>query len=365
VTPEQGVLDRPASSALATGAAVRVPVAETSPRGATRGHYLWASGRFAAIALLTAVVTLWLLDWVLFDTPALAPHLRVVDDPSPAEKLLLAVRYPDAQVLYLGDSRVLVGVDPSVVSETCGCGPGYNAAFAGADTRLSKITGDRLLGKLSPRLVVIGVSQWELSDRAGIRVKRPAMQLLAPWELDDFGLQVDQAERVQATIGAASRLYRSRRAVREALDPSTWTAPPEHEPRRGFYGRDGGRELGEDGFEERKDQYFSDFSVRGRRAEALRALLTDVHGRGVRVLLVALPLHPKLHGRVRQEVGAFRTAMEQLAVDTGAPFEDLTAPRRMGLDSDHFLDPVHIDKEGAATFSRHLGRVIRARLHAG
>src|SRR3712207_6849900 len=66
--------------------------------------------------------------------------------------------------LFRSDSRVLFGISPTHVSETCGCGPGYNAAFAAADTRLTRVMADRVLEKLSPGLVVIGVSQWELSD---------------------------------------------------------------------------------------------------------------------------------------------------------------------------------------------------------
>ena len=96
------------------------------------------------------------------------------NDGSPNDKLLLAARYRDAEVLYLGDSRVFYGVDPSIVSEACGCGPGFNGAVPAADPSLTSVMADRLLQKLSPRLLVLGVSQWELSDEADIPVDDPA-----------------------------------------------------------------------------------------------------------------------------------------------------------------------------------------------
>ena len=353
------------SSTVTIAVPVRVLPAQGAAGVAVPWRRLGAGAKFAAVALLTAAAALLLLDWALFDAPAIAPRLPVDGLGSPGEKLLLAARYRDAEVLYVGDSRILAGVDPSVVSETCGCGPGYNAGFSAAEPRLTRIMVDRLLRTLSPKVVVIGVSQWELSDRARISVEGPAPQLVAPWELDDFGVQLDPAERVEATISTVWRLYRFRAAVRDALDPSTWTARREHERRRGFDARDGGRKPGEDEFKERQGRWFSEFAVRGRRAEALGALLGDLRGRGIRVLLVAPPLHPKLHARVRREVDAFRAAMERLATDTDVPFEDFTEPRRIGLDVDRFLDTVHVDEEGAATFSRRLGRVIRSRLGTG
>jgi hypothetical protein len=352
-------------STATTAVPVRVLPARGAGGFAVPRRCLAASAKFAAIALLTAAAALLVLDWALFDTPAIAPRLPLHDRGSPDGKLVLAARHRDAEVLYVGDSRILAGVDPSVASQACGCGPGYNAGFSAAEPRLTRIMVDRVLEKLSPGVVVIGVSQWELSDRARINLERPARQLVAPWDLDDFGVQLDPAERVEATVGAVWRLYRFRGSVRDALDPSTWTARRGHELRRGFDARDGGRKPGEDEFEERADQWFSDFAVRGRRAEALGALLGDLRGRGIRVLLVAPPLHPRLHARVRREVDAFRAAMERLATDSGVPFEDFTEPRRIGLDVDRFLDTVHVDDEGAATFSRRLGRAIRSRLGTG
>jgi hypothetical protein len=340
------------------------PVARRSLSGAARRRHLAASARFAAIALLTAAVTLWLLDRALFDTPVLAPRLPVDYRGLPGEKLLLAARYPDAVMLYLGDSRVLFGISPTHVSETCGCGPGYNAAFAAADTRLTRVMADRVLEKLSPGVVVIGVSQWELSDAADIHVEGPAAELLPPWQWAEFGVDFDgRPEQLDQAVGAVWRLYRHRGEVRAALDPAT-TASAE-EPRRGFYEFSGPTRVRGQDREQRRRQWFSDFSVHGRRAVALAGLLADLRGRGIRVVLVAPPFHPAFLPHVRREVDMFRAAVERLAADGGAAFVDLTEPGPLGLTPADFGDFVHLNKPAAREFSRHLGRLLQSRLAAG
>lgn len=320
--------------------------------------------RFGVIALLTAGITLWLLDWALFDTSAVALRLSVSEDRLPAQKLLLADRYRDARVLYLGDSRIDAGVDPTIVAETCRCDPGYNAAFSGADTRLTRIMADRVLEKLSPEIVVIGVSQWDLSDAAHIRYHRPVAELAAPWDVADFGVTLDRSEVARATLSAAWRLYRYRGEVRAALDPSIVSARPD-ELRAGFRVYSGPRRLREEDRDAREQQWFNGFSVHGRRAEALKAVIDDLGGRGIRVILVAPPLHDKFHADVRREAEAFGMAVQELATVRGVHFEDLTVPRQIGLSPDDFEDPVHLTEAGAVQFSRHLGRVIESRLDPG
>ena len=314
--------------------------------------------------LLSAAATLLLLDRLLFDTPAVTRHLHVADDGLPRGKLLQAARYRDTRVLYVGDSRILTGVDPSVVSETCGCGPGYNGAFAAADPGLTRIMANQLLRRLSPEVVVIGVSQWELSDAATIRLARPTAELVPPWQLDEFGVTLDPSDQVEALVGVVWQLYRYRGDVRATLDPSAGTARAD-EQRRGFRPwEEGGTRLREPDLDRRQRQWFTDFSVEGRRADALRGLLADLRGRGIRVVLVAPPVHDAFHARLRRQIDLFRTAVEQLAADGGAAFEDLTAPRRSGLSRSHFRDFVHLNDEGVVVFSRHLGQVLKSHVGA-
>ena len=347
-------------AAPARGAARSRPPAR-SPGRPARLRALWAGARFVAVALLAGAGTLGLLDWLLFDTALVAPRLPVLEPRLPASKLLLAERYRDARVLYLGDSRILFGVDPAVVSETCRCGPGYNAAYASADPLLNRLMAERLLRRLSPEVVVIGVSQWELSDAAHLRQERSARQLVPPALLADFGLTLDRDAQVDATLDVAWRLYRYRAEVRAALDPSTRHDRP-HERRRGFLVYDGPSRLREQDLDAREREWFRDFAVAGRRADALRGLIDGLRRRGIHVMLVATPVQHNFLARIRSRSDEFRRALGQLAAEHGAPFEDLTEPDRMGLGRRDFRDPVHLNEEGAIRLSRHLGRTIRSRL---
>ncbi len=359
MTRPPGLLAHPAAPASTAEAPVVVPRRRDEPAGAVLRRSLWASTTFAVRALLMAAMTLLLVDWVLFDTPVVAPRLPVSDIRLPSNKLLLASRYLDARVLYLGDSRILHGVDPAVVSQTCGCGPGYNGAFAAADPRLTRIMADQLLRTLSPQVVVIGVSQWELSDEADVRLDRPAMALVPPWRLAEFDVNLSRTELAEATIDFTWRLYRYRGELRAAFAPSAATAPPV-DPRRGFGLYDGPRRVREQDLDARQRQWFRDFSVRGRRAEALAGLLDDLRERGIRVMLVAPPLHDNFRARVRREVDTFRAAVEQLAAERGALFDDLTTSQPIGLTRDDFQDVVHLTEPGTIKLSRYLSRIIRS-----
>jgi hypothetical protein len=321
---------------------------------------LWAATAFVATALLTATALLVLLDRLLFDVPIVARRLPLDDVISPYGKLLLADRYRDAEVVYLGDSRVHFGIHPDIVSEACECGPGFNAGFSASDPSLTRIMAERVLDKLSPRLVVIGLSQWELSDSADIRMWGPAPELVEPWRWAEFGLDFGRPAEVRDALGDAWRIYRFRAELRVALDP--WSPEAgKTQQRRGFDIHDDSRRLRERDLDDRQEQFFTDFSVRGRRAEALRGLLADLRGRGIPVLVVAPPLYPDFHARVRRQVDRFGEAVAELAAENGAVFEDLTDARRSGLTKESFRDVVHIGKEGSTKFSRQLGKIIRAR----
>ena len=356
----------PLSSAIAERPTVRAPARErpvrTSPRTA-RWRWLRASASFVAITLLTASAVLGLLDWFLFETPVVARRLPFGDESSPNDKLLLADRHPDTEVLYLGDSRVQYGIHPDVVSRECSCGPGFNAGFSATDPRLTRIMADRLLDKLPARLVVIGVSQWELSDGADIHVWGPAPELVMPWQWAEFGVSVDQPNVAHALLSDTWRIYKYRAALRVALNP--WSPDAGRtDPRRGFDEYGGRRRVRERDLDQRQQHWVSSFSVQGRRTEALRGMLADLRGRGVQVLLVAPPLYPNFHARVHREVDMFRAAISGLAADNGVVFEDLTEPRRSGLTQDNFVDVVHLNEGGTTKFSRYVGRVIRSRFGA-
>ena len=330
-----------------------------------RGRGLWDGLWFGAAALLAAAVALLLLDFALFDLPGLGRRLPFGQrGGSPSDKLLLAARYPDTQVLYLGDSRVHYGIDPAVVSESCQCGPGYNAGTPALEPGLTRVMARQVLQTLSPKLVVIGLSQWELSDGATIHAEDAARELVPPWQLGQFGLSLDPAELPRESVDAVWRLYRYRTELRQALE--LWTSGEQiDDPRRGFRAYGEKRRVREKDLDRREDQWFDRFSVEGRRAEALRGLLADLQRRDVAVMIVAPPLYPKFHARVRREVAAYRGAVERIAAEQGATFVDLSEARQANVTSDHFKDVVHLNEQGATRLSRELGKILRSRYGEG
>ena len=325
-------------------------------RAALSAYGLWGLVRPIIVALVSGVVFLLLLDSAVFDSPLLLPRLPTYrHDNSPNDKLLQAARYANAQVLFLGDSRIVYGVDPEVVSKRCGCGPGYNAGFPGAEIRTTRIMAERLLEKLSPRLVVIGVSQWELSDQADVSIGEGVRELAPPWRRAEFGLGADLPE----LVGGVWRLYKYRGELRQALD--VWVGEGEPaEPRRGYSPYSGRPELRDRDFDRREAQWFTDFSVEGRRSEALKGLIADLRRRGIRVVLLVPPLHPEFQDDVRAEIGVFRAAIAKLAEEQGVMLIDATRPRDVNLDDDHFRDVVHLDEDGSEKLSRYIGEKLRS-----
>jgi hypothetical protein len=313
-----------------------------------------------AASLLTCVLVLAFFDWLLFETPLVAPRLPLDDDGSPGDKLILVDRYRDAEVVHLGDSRIMYGVRPDEVSKACGCGPGFNAAFPAADPILTREMAQHVLREVSPDVLVVGVSQWELSDAAYIRVWGPAPELVKPWRLPEFGVAVTNPFELFEALGQSWRLYRYRGELKAALDPSSNTRS-ESSDRRGFDEYQGRKQLDNKDIAERQEQWFRDFSVSGRRRAALQQLVSDLRAKNLGVVLLAPPLYPDLLNRVGPEVAMFKAAMHELATEQGAMFEDVTEPERIGLNRDDFRDPVHLDEDATEELSRYLGKVIRSK----
>ena len=355
----QGVLRR--LTASARGGRLRAGAgSEPRTRGAAlRWSGVWAVARPVAVALLSAVAVLLLLDWVVFQTPAVLPRMPTYrNDGSPNDKLLLAARYPDSKVLFLGDSRVRYGIDPDIVSRKCQCGPGFNAGFPGADVRLNRLMAERLLERMSPNLVVISVSQWELSDKADVHVGEGSRELVPISRRAEYGMETNIPEDIPQLIGGVWQFYKYRGELRQSLE--VWAGGDRREePRRGYKPYEGRAELDEDDLERREDQWFDDFSVEGRRAQALRGLIDDLQARGIRVVLLAPPLLPEFQQDVGRPIARFRAAIAKLADEEGVQLIDATASERIGIDEDRFRDVVHLDEEGSEQYSAFVGEKLR------
>jgi hypothetical protein len=165
-------------------------------------------------------------------------------------------------------------------------------------------------------------------------------------------------------VGTVWRLYNYRGQLRNSLEAWAGRQPPEN-PRRGYLEYRENTRLREKDLDSREEQFFDDFSVRGRRAQELRGLISDLRSRNIEVVLVAPPLFPRFQTRVKRQVASYTETMKQISRETGASFEDLTVPQRSGLTDKQFKDIVHLNVEGAAKYSRQIGKVLKARLSRG
>lgn len=309
-------------------------------------------------ATATAVVVLLVIDVVGFGLLGLEGRLAIESATSPRAKLLMAARHRDSRVLYVGESGVLTNFDPGVISRACGCGPGFNAGFGGTDPLLTGVMTRRLLGVLSPEIVVIGVSQWWLSDGADIGVHWAARQVLGPAELVRVAGYPGLGALASSALAVVWRAYR----YRDELHASLLTAlgRPAIEFRRGFGPRDEIRTPARIEADAAivRERGFTRFDLRGRRTEAFRRLLDELRDRGIRVFLVVQPLHPASLRRVALQAREASDVIREVAAATGAVVEDLTDPGWL-IPSD-FADNVHLNPAGAAKLSTYLGARLSA-----
>lgn len=100
---------------------------------------------------------------------------------------------------------------------------------------------------------------------------------------------------------------------------------------------------------------FRDYTIDGGlNGERLRALARREEARGVEVVLVNLPVHEVYQREVPAEVyQSFLTWAEALATAEGATWVDLNTPARQH-DRAAFLDPDHLDADGAEALTRGL-----------
>ncbi len=201
------------TSAL-TVAAPRVdaPAAGESPWAALRAN---AGSLAPALAICLAILVA--VEVGVFRSGFFISQLRVSSPDFPEAKLALAQRMPDAGVLYVGDSTVLTGVAPEEVSTRCGCGPGFNGAFAASTPWLTREMTERLLAYERPGVVVIGVAPWDMEGNATFTDSELAHELFTPAELATAGIAVDRGLWIDAALASVSSVYADRLLIKEWL----------------------------------------------------------------------------------------------------------------------------------------------------
>jgi hypothetical protein len=323
-----------------------------------------AHTRSIVLALVTFVTVLLAVEFALFRSGFVAAHASVSHPDFPLAKLALAVRQP-SQVLYVGDSTVLTGIAPAVASERCSCGPGFNGAFKAATPQLVAAMTRRLLAVQQPKLVVLGVSPWQLSTTGHFTdtyldgFEEEARELLTPAELAALGQPLDVVGTIDSQLRALSVAYGQRLLVKEWAG----SAVPQQrydESLRGLYVPPGSASSPAQ-LAAAAEYVFRDLSeptTQSQGATVFDALIADLRARGIAVAILLPPLHPAAYDHAGPYLDRADALLREFASGRGAALIDC----RAAVSAADFRDLDHLLQAGAMKQSTCVGRRLQALL---
>lgn len=264
------------------------------------------------------------------------------------------------EVVLVGDSLMDVAGDPAGLKAVGAGGGIYNASVAGETLpTIAEWTTKVVVPRLHPKVVVVGLSSNELN---------PSVLTLPSVAAYDASRAVRAAEgtasladRGDALLRRWSMLYRYRASLRPSFGPPVFDPP---------LSRDG-HDLAfaslkylQDGGVKRSRLVISSviaglkgFAVGPKNVAILQAMLTTLHGQGIRVLLVAMPATADLVSFHPDGAADYRRAMASFAAiarRSGARFEDAGV-----WPVTEFADPVHLNGVGTVRFSSYLAPLLR------
>jgi hypothetical protein len=327
------------------------------PAAVTPWQVLAANARSVVVGIAACLIVLLTIEVAVFRSGFFLQH-ATFSSPIPAAKLALAARYTDTRTLFVGDSTVLTGVMPTVVTETCECGGGFNAAFAYSSPWLTAAMTRRLIERSDPRLVVVSVAPWDLRSSLRYTGGPYALDLLSPEESAALGVPIDASGTVDAKVGQVWSAYGRRALVQE------WLASfvPGHrydDTERGYYFVPGSL-LSRAQLETAAaslDLGPSDPpTASGPGASVIRSLLQDLRARGIAVAILIPPLHPAASELAGPYIERSDAALRELAASVAAPVIDC----RSAPAAADFRDIGHLNRTGAAKFSSCVGSTISA-----
>jgi hypothetical protein len=318
-----------------------------------------ANARAAAVAVATCLAILLTVELTVFRSGFFVAHEGFSSPDFPAAKLALATRFPDARVLFVGDSTVMTGVMPTVVARSCGCGDGFNAGFGAASPWLTAAMTRRLMTTLHPDLIVIGISPWFLASGARFSGGPYATELLTPAEIVGLGEQLDPSTVVDAAIGDVWSAYGDRVLLKEWL--ASLAPGQRYDPaQRGFYTVPGSLLA--------PSQLASAAAVMdpdpagtpvpdGPGAQALGELIRELRSSGTQVVLMVPPFHPA----AGQLTGAYLPRAEAALRSFAAAERAEVLDCRSVVAPDDFRDLYHLNAVGAEKYSHCIGAALAAR----
>ena len=312
--------------------------------------------RPVAVATVACLVALLVIEIAVFRSGFFIGHVSFSSPDFPAAKLALARRFTDSRVLYVGDSTVMTGIMPTVVTDICRCGPGFNAGFGAASPWLTAAITRRVLEFEHPSLVVVGISPWYLGSGARFAAGPYVSELLTPAESAALGVPMDFSAVADARAADLWSAYGQRVLVKEWL-ASLVPGQAYDVSQRGYYSVPGTL-LSRSQLEAAAAVMDPDPTGTpipdGAGAAVLAQLFSEIRARGIDLAIVVPPFHPAATELTGDYLPKAEVALRDFAAAQGVTVLDC---RRTIAPSD-FRDLYHLNRDGAAKYSSCIGALL-------
>lgn len=340
-----------------------------------------AGGRAARGAAIIVVVVL-VAELV---ARAISPHLLPPTSPGAGEVIVkdrqLAALAPTTQVLFLGDSTLDAGVDPTAFTdESVRFSSAYNASLMGARLPSQRIWTGRVLRDHTPQLVVqaatptlvshLGVSPDDVSSYDAVLSYN-----LRQLDGDVWYTLGERAGEVSALVRYRSSLRNPRLAAGAAWDQVTGAPElPKAERPAGFWDQftsPVGQNTSFGNQVAKADNLGGLFDALKRLLDGrydtqpLETLIEGYRDAGIATVVVVPPMSEPLLTAGGVSVAEWRAAAARIVAAGaahGVPVLDYTSRT---YPPEQFADPLHLNVAGSKRFSADLARDIDALCSAG
>ena len=319
-----------------------------------------AHARSIALGLAACLVLLTTMELGFFRSGFFNSHVTVSNPQTPAAKLALAARQPNARVVYVGDSTIMTSILPGVVSRVCECGPGFNAGFSAATPWLTRAMTGQLLGLTHPDMVMISASPWIVDGNARFSDSDLARQLMSPGDLSALGAPLDLSQRIDAGLGHLWSAYGQRQLLKEWLGS---VAPGQRydESLLGYWVAAGSLDSHARliATASRLFEHVGEPSTSAPAAVVTGSLIDELRARGIAVTILVPPLHPTAYDVGGPYLERAEVAIRALADQRSVPIIDC----RASVSPADFRDVTHLLQAGAEKHSACVGQQLQARVH--
>ena len=271
-----------------------------------------------------------------------------------------------ADVAFLGSSLVEVGVMPLVIDHQLGHRiVTYNAALASSIPRMDAVWAEKIVvPRLHPKYLVLGLGAYDLGAE-GVQRLAFLNALESSMGYKESTDTEDPIQKGNQWLGDVSALWYHKYQLR---DPETVLKAIFHSPQPVDEAAQGLTALGR----ETDSQYLpfdntprldiADWSLGTKDADAVVQLIRYASARGIKVIIIDMPVTNQFIDRMPDGAGSFRVfqnALESISQKYHATLLSFDTIRKTAL----FSDDIHMNHKGAYLFSEDLGVALRAYIH--